>query len=70
MASREKELLDAAMRVYCSLEEHEVAGDGNCMFRAVAVQTPAGEDSFTALRTAAVQDVEENLHEYLEFFAG
>ena len=51
-----------------NLAEGKVAGDGNCLFRAVAAQTPEGEPSHAALRAAVVQEVRDNLDYFLEFF--
>ena len=45
-----------------------MAGDGNCLFRAVAYQTPDGEASHTRLRAAAVQEVRDHLDFFGEFF--
>ena len=39
-----------AREVRESLEEQLVIGDGNCMFRAIAIQTQAGTKLFSCLR--------------------
>ena len=49
------------------LREVRIDGDGNCLFRAVAWQTPTGEDSHGELRQLSVDHVEAHAAVYSEF---
>ena len=62
------QLFAKAVAARPALLEHKVLGDGNCLFRAVAYQTPEGEGSYPRLRAAAVQEVQEHLDFFGDFF--
>ena len=56
----------AVMRPH--LQAHWVAGDGNCLYRSVALQTPSGEESHLALRQQSTQEAGNHFIRYIEFF--
>ena len=53
----EEEIREAATAIFPTLEEKPVAGDGNCLFRAIAAQLPGGESRHADLRKEAVRFV-------------
>ena len=59
-----------ALVVRPTLQMSEIAGDGNCFTRAVAVATPQGEDSHMQLRGSAMEEVSSNDAFYQCFLPG
>ena len=59
-----------ATAAFPTLAPHWIAGDGNCLYRAVARQTAAGEASYLQLRQASVAAAAAHPEHYVGFFHG
>ena len=67
MGEAERALLSRVAEIKDFLTEVWVDGDGNCMFRAVAIHTDAGEASYENLRALAVNEIKEHWGHYRDF---
>ena len=56
-SGNEAEIRNHATDIWPRLQEGRVAGDGNCLFRAIAAQMPQGEEYHRELRRLAVRHV-------------
>ena len=52
------------------LQKHWIPGDGNCLYRSAALQTPHGQDNHLQLRQQSVAKTLEEWYLYSDFFAG
>ena len=50
------------------LRSQWIAGDGNCLYRSVALQTPFGEEGHFTLRQQSTQEAQIQLIRYIAFF--
>ena len=58
-----------AAAVFSLLRPHWIAGDGNCLYRSVAIQTDEGEAAHLDLRRRSVELAERTWFNYAPFFA-
>ena len=65
---RESMCIEKANGLKHKHQEKLIAGDGNCFFRAVALQTPDGEAWHKRLRSAVVEEVQQHRALYKDFF--
>lgn len=68
LADAEAALLALAKAIAPQLQPHWIAGDGNCLYRSVALQMEQGEAHHTELRVQSVAAAEGQRFHYAQFF--